>query len=386
MKNLVSILIAVMGVFCWAQESRAADKITVKVSNPLNESRSCETILIELKSLPGFKKVEPAVYSDSLKKFIPYQIIDNNGDGKGDELIFQADFDANQIQQFEITEANATNQVKQKDVVSAYYIRQRKDDFAWENDKIAFRMYGQELQRTELTSSGIDVWVKKVQEPAMLYLYGKGHDYFHADNPLAIDFYNIGPTLGCGGLGVWYDGKLYRSENYYEWKIIANGPIRTIFELSYKPWQFGDKKVGEIKRISLDAGSNFNHIESRFDADVKNTTLAVGIVKCERGGKATYGKDKNWLVYWENPHPKFGIIGCGVILPKAAARGESAEDEKNNLLLGKANGKGSISYYAGAGWSKSAQFDSEEKWIAFVEKTARLIEKPLKVKVQKAGK
>jgi hypothetical protein len=241
-------------------------------------------------------------------------------------------------------------------------------------------MYGQELQRTELTSSGIDVWVKKVEKPAMLYLYGKGHNYFHSDNPLAIDFYNIGPTLGCGGLGVWFDGKLLRSENYYEWKIIANGPIRAIFELSYKPWQFGDKKVGEVKRISLDAGSNFNHIESRFATDVKNVTLAVGITKTERGGKATYAKNKDRLVYWENPHPKFGIIGCGVILPKGAARGESAEDGDNYLLLAKPNGLRSISYYAGAGWSKKAEFDSEEKWIAFVEKTARLIGNPLVVK------
>ena len=143
---------------------------------------------------------------------------------------------------------------------------------------------------------------------------------------------------------------LQRSENYYEWKIIAIGPIRTIFELRYKPWQMGDEKIGEVKRISLDAGANFNHIESRFDGNVKNTMLAVGIVKCKRGGKATYAKNKNWLVYWENPHPKFGIIGCGVILPKGAVRGKSAEDGENNFLLGKLNGKNSISYYAGAGW------------------------------------
>jgi len=383
MKKLAMIFAAVLGVFCWAQESRAVDKIIVKVSNPLNETRSCGTISLELKKLARFEKVKPAVYSDSLKKFIPCQLIDNDGDGKNDELIFQADFAAKQSQLFEIVEANATNQVKQKNGATAYYIQQRKDDFAWENDKVAFRMYGQELQRTELTSSGIDVWVKKVQEPAMLYLYGKGHDYFHADNPLAIDFYNIGPTLGCGGLGVWFNGKLYRSENYYEWKIIANGPIRAIFELSYKPWQFGDKKVGEVKRISLDAGANFNHIESRFATDVKNVILAVGITKCKRGGKATYAKNKDRLVYWENPHPKFGIVGCGVILPKEAARGEAAEDVENNLLLAKTSDKRSISYYAGAGWSKSAQFDSEEKWIAFVEKTARLIENPLKIKIEK---
>jgi unsaturated rhamnogalacturonyl hydrolase len=261
------------------------------------------------------------------------------------------------------------------------FVPQRKDDFAWENDRIAFRMYGQELQRTELTSSGIDVWVKKVKEPVMLDLYAKGHDYFHSDNPQAIDFFNIGPTLGCGGLGVWFDSKLYQSENYEQWKIIANGPIRSIFELTYKPWQFGDKKAGEIKKISLDLGSNFNRIESRFDADVNDVILAVGIVKCERSGKPTYAKDKSWMGYWENPDPNFGIVGCAVILPKNAARNESVDEKNNCLLLAKPNGLRSIVYYAGACWNKTPDFDSEEKWLSFVQKKARLIEKPLNIEV-----
>jgi hypothetical protein len=378
------MIFAMLGFFCLAQESGAADKITVKVSNTLDESRISETISLEMKKLARFEKDRLAVYSDNLKKFIPYQLIDENGDGVNDELIFQSDFDAKQTQVFEIVEANATNQIKQEYGARAYYIKQRKDDFAWENDKIAFRMYGQELQRTELTSSGIDVWVKKVQDPVMLYLYGKGHDYFHADNPLGIDFYNIGPTLGCGGLGVWFDGKLYRSENYYEWKIIANGPIRAIFELKYKPWDMGGgKKIGEVKRISLDAGANFNRIESRFDGDVKKMTLAVGVTKIERNRKATYNKDKSVLCTWEDADKRFGIIGCGVILPKEAAVNKSAEDEGNYMLLAKANNKNSISYYAGAGWDRKPEFRNKERWKAFVEKKARLIVNPLKVEIKK---
>ncbi|MDD5011051.1 MAG: DUF4861 domain-containing protein [Phycisphaerae bacterium] len=379
MKKLVMIF-AVMGVFCWAAESQA--KITVKVSNPLNESRISETISLEMKKLARFGKDKPAVYSDSLKKFIPYQLIDNDGDGKNDELIFQADFGAKQTQVFEIVEANATNQIRQEYGARAYDIKQRKDDFAWENDKLAFRMYGQELQMTELTSSGIDVWVKKVQEPVMLYLYGKGHDFYHADNPLGIDFYNIGPTLGCGGLGVWFDGKLQRSGNYYDWKIIANGPIRTIFELKYKPWQMGDKKIGEVKRISLDVGSNFNHIESRFDGNVKKMVLAIGVTKVERNRKATYNKDKNILCTWEDGDKRFGIIGCGVILPKETAVNKSAEDGGNYMLLAKANNKNTVSYYAGAGWNRRPEFRNKERWRAFVEKKARLIENPLIIKIK----
>ena len=323
------------------------------------------------------------MYSNSLRKFIPCQVIDNDGDGTNDELIFQSDFNAAQTRLFEVTEANQTNQPRPEYPVTASFVPQRKDDFAWENDKIAFRMYGQQLQKTELISSGIDVWVKKVKYPVMIDLYAKGHDYFHSDNPWAIDFFDVGETLGCGGLGVWFDGKLYRSQNYYNYKIIAAGPIRTIFELTYKPWQFGDKSkmVGETKRISLDLGSNLNCVQSRFDSDVNDVALAIGIVKCKKGGRQVFAKDKTSLTYWQNPNPRFGVIGCAVILPKNAARNKSVDETNNYLLLAKPNGRRSITYYAGACWNKSADFNSEKKWLKFVKQKAQQLQSPLKVEV-----
>lgn len=144
-------------------------------------------------------------------------------------------------------------------------------------------MYGPELQRTELTSSGIDVWVKKVKYPVMEKLYSQGYNYYHRDNGEGFDFYTVGSSLGCGGLGAWQDNKIYRSENFVSWKIIANGPIRSVFELTYKPWQFGAKTSGEKKRISLDLGSNFNRIESYLDSDVNDVVPVVGIVKSADG-------------------------------------------------------------------------------------------------------
>ena len=375
----IVLSVAVLALFTCAFAQ--AKQVAVKVTNPLNQSRANETVSVELKLLPPFKKAPPAVYSYDLRKFIPSQVIDSDGDGVNDELIFQSDFNAAQIRLFEVTEANQTNQHRPEYPVAASFIPQRKDDFAWENDKIAFRMYGQELQKTELISSGIDVWVKKVKYPVMIDLYAKGHDYFHSDNPWAIDFFTVGETLGCGGLGVWFDGKLYRSQNYYQYKIIAAGPIRTIFELTYKPWQFAGKMVGETKRFTLDLGSNLNRIQSRFDSDVNDVSLAVGIVKDKRGGHPVFAKDKTSLTYWQNPDSKFGTIGCAVILPKNAARNKSVDEKKNYLLLAKPNGCRSLTYYAGACWNKSADFTSEKNWLKFIKQKAQQLESLLKVEV-----
>jgi len=43
--------------------------------------------------------------------------------------------------------------------------------------------------------------------------------------------------------------------------VIANGPLRTVFELGYEPWDAGDGvKVSEVKRFTLDAGHNLHRV------------------------------------------------------------------------------------------------------------------------------
>jgi len=45
--------------------------------------------------------------------------------------------------------------------VSGRQVPERYDDFAWENDRIAFHMYGKALEKEGDVSSGIDVWSKR---------------------------------------------------------------------------------------------------------------------------------------------------------------------------------------------------------------------------------
>jgi hypothetical protein len=379
MNKLVTLWIAVILLF--VQAAKADTKIFV--TNLIDTGRDSAVVEVNLGDLPIFENVTPAIYNDALKIFVPSQLLDKDEDGKMDEILFLTDIKARQTQTFTVHEANASNKVEVYDRAAAYYVPQRKDDFAWENDKIAFRIYGQELQRTELTSSGIDVWVKKSTKPVMPLLYRKGHDYYHSDNPYAIDFFNVAHTLGCGGIGVWSDGKLLMSENYDQHKVIANGPIRAIFEVSYKPWDMGDgRKLQEIKRITLDKGCNFSKIESRFDGDVSNVVFAPGIVKCDRGGKPTYGVVNEYLGYWQEPDKNFGVIGCGVILDKESITYKAAENPDHYLLLAKARNNNVVTYYAGACWNQTKGYKYEKDWNELIRKTSKIVNSPLKVEVK----
>ena len=89
-------------------------------------------------------------------------------------------------------------------------MRERRDDFAWENDRIAHRMYGKALEtwaQEPLTSSAVDVWFKRTRRLVINDWYMV--DDYHRDHGEGADMYSAGKSRGCGGNGIWDAGKLY---------------------------------------------------------------------------------------------------------------------------------------------------------------------------------
>ena len=113
-----------------------------------------------------------------------------------------------------------------------------RDDVAWESDRIAFRIYGQGLWKVDsLNSSGLDIWVKRMREPIVEKWYAKGHDDYHRDTGEGADFFDVGETLGAGGTAIWRERQaVSRAATSRRGRVIANGPVRAIFELQYQPW------------------------------------------------------------------------------------------------------------------------------------------------------
>ena len=100
-------------------------------------------------------------------------------------------------------------------MVYGRFVRERFDDFVWENDLVAHRMYGPALEtaaKEPLVSSGIDTWVKRAHRLVVNDWFMTG-DY-HRDQGEGADFYGVGKSRGCGGLGLWAGGKLNVSKNF----------------------------------------------------------------------------------------------------------------------------------------------------------------------------
>jgi rhamnogalacturonyl hydrolase YesR len=249
---------------------------------------------------------------------------------------------------------------------SAYgaFLPQRFDDFAWENDRIAFRIYGPALERKGEGGSGIDVWVKRIRQPVIERWYYQA-DY-HADHGEGLDFYKVGPSRGCGGTGIWRGGTLHVANNFVTCHLLECGPTRVVFELRYAPYDAGGIQIREIKRVTLEAGSNLNRIETLCDWDfglAEELTFAVGIVKRDGGGPVEVGKDGSWMAYWEPEQAPNGTIGCGVVMVTGAKPMDTREQA---LLLTPVHRGIPVVHYAGAGWSRSGDFPDQDAWVKYI--------------------
>ncbi len=258
------------------------------------------------------------------------------------------------------------------------FVPERKDDFAWENDRIAFRVYGPALQKKDGPQSGIDVWVKSVRRPVIDRWYA-GKNY-HRDHGEGLDYYKVGRSRGCGGLGIWDGTTLHTSGNFDSWKILDSGPKQFRFRLTFPSWKAGDRTVQETRTISLGVGSNLNRIESVFESDSPNP-LVVGIgIARRKGGKLIVDRKSGLLSYWEPPHPKHGSIGCAVLVDPASIAG-FADTKTDHLILVRATPGRPLVYHAGATWSKGLDFTSAKAWTAHVRGEAAKLWTPAKIDV-----
>ncbi len=356
-----------------------AASIQVSASNKLSLARHSETIEIQVRDLAAMaaKSLNLVHVKDSAGKELICQAIDNDGDElrEFDAVLFQADFAANETKTFTLTVG--AKQVFAKDTYKAFgrFVRERFDDFAWENDLIAHRTYGKALETWKgepLTSSTIDIWSKRT--PKMVINDWYLADDYHVDHGEGADYYSAGKSRGCGGNGIWENGKLVTSSNFIDSKVLANGPVRILFELKYAPY---GNVAGETKRISLDAGQQFDRFESHYKFSGGKPAVAIGLKKAA-GEKLEMDAAQGWLAKWEKMEKNAGNQGLAILTRPTDFSGH-AEDELNQLLLSKVDDAGVLTYWAGFCWDKTGRFTDAEAWKKHVSQFAQGLASPIQV-------
>ncbi|MCX6543669.1 MAG: DUF4861 family protein [Acidobacteria bacterium] len=384
MTRLTTALIIAVGVLLAAAAlPAAAPDGLVTVRNPIDLARANETVVLpatELMTLLAVDDVRKVHVLDGEMEVLA-QAVDLNDDGKFEQLIFQTDIGPNATRTFKLA-AGAQLTPKVSDF-KAYgrFVRERRDDFAWENDRIAHRMYGAALEtwaQEPLTSSAVDVWTKRVRRLIINDWYMV--DDYHHDNGTGGDFYSAGKSRGGGGSGLWIDGTLYPSANFRASRVLANGPIRVLFELTYQNWDAAGAKVSEVKRITLDAGQNLDRFESAYLVEGASRDLAVAAgIKKQPGSEIATSKETGIMRVWEPVQVKGnGNLGLGVIFDPSQTL-TFTEGDGNYLVIAPLRPGRTVSYYAGFAWDRSGDVANAAEWDAYLSQFARRLKSPLEV-------
>ncbi|WP_440431122.1 DUF4861 family protein [Pedobacter sp. SAFR-022] len=324
-------------------------------------------------------------------KLLPLQWVDNDQNGTVDELLFPSELNARSISKYIIFLGAELPVPVSKSSTYSRFVPERTDDYTWENDRVAFRVYGPDAQqRTEQNrengtlSSGVDLWLKRTDQPIINKWY-KGYlsdpSFYHTDRGEGYDPYHVGASRGVGGSGIWLDDSLHVSKNYISYKTIAVGPLRTVFELVYAPWsKYG---LRETKRISLDLGSNFSKFEVMLQADQQIPNYTLGITLHKNEGEAQLNEQAGYFRHQELIDGVF--LGEGIVLDPAtierAFAHQSKTPDQSNLLIVTRPAK-QITYYAGFAWEKSGQVRSGADWDGMLSKQAQIVAHPLVVTIK----
>ena len=143
------------------------------------------------------------------------------------------------------------------------YVPERKDDFAWENEYAAFRMYGPAL-RPENPSNGVDLWLKASPELVVDSFYYREHVLgmpYHINYGKGLGCYKVGHTCGAGGLVVIANDTTWIGGAYDRWEILEQTPQRLVFRLEYDSLQVDGSVLQEQITITAEAGEPMNKAE-----------------------------------------------------------------------------------------------------------------------------
>lgn len=238
-------------------------------------------------------------------------------------------------------------------------------------------MYGPALQATGEISNGIDVWIKCTPEMIIDKWYKR--DDYHVDHGEGLDNYKVGPTLGAGGIAPYANGELFYSMNWATNKILTTGNLRTVFELTYSPWLFNGKEISETKRITLNAGSQLNQVETTYSAREMDTIpVATGIIKRAEKGVIAMNEASGYISYWEPASKKDGTTGIGLVLP--GNTGMSVV-ENHLVAFSDAFNKKPFRYYQGACWDKAGEFVNAHDWENYLNEFTIKLKNPLQITI-----
>jgi Domain of unknown function (DUF4861) len=387
---IVILFVLCSNLFGQAKMSRL---VVIKNTLPFDRIEMVSIPLSQLGSLLKKNNPDQLMVKEG-EKPLQTQLLETTGDASPDELLFQIGLKANEKKTVRVELAQVKQTVSSEIKTFSRIVPERIDDYAWENDLVAFRTYGPKAQqlteakeKSGTLSSGMDCWLKRVNYPIIDKWYKKHVDggTYHKDDGEGYDPYHVGISRGCGGIGVWKNDSLYVSKNFISYKLIANGPLRTIFELTYAPWmvQAEADAVQETKRITIDLGNQLYKVEDRTIVSGTIPNITVGITLHDKKGQTHSEPSKGYFSHWE-PIDDSELGTAIVANPSSIIGHKDFRTEKKDLshLYVILKPTSTVTYFTGYGWKKAGVFNTHNDWNNYLDQFSKRLASPVVVTIK----
>ena len=383
-----------------------AQKLTLEVANPSAEYREqiveipLDSVLQRLGTVADSLRVRDAAGLD-----VPFQ---TTFDGK---LIIEAAVRKGGVARFTLSKGTHP---QFPTVCHGAIHPERKDDFAWENDRGAYRVYGPALERTHERSYGIDVWTKNTPElvvddryyiedvvtiPRIDSIYRNNWHVrdslyrlisYHYDHGRGLDPYRVGASLGCGAPALMVGDSLVMPYCFASYEVLDEGPLRFAVRLRQSPRTVCGVRIVENRLITLDKGANFCKMEVWYEGvanlssqmaqavPAKSVKFCSGVV-LQPDDRESYVLGENYVSYTDptdQPNVHQAPLYVAVLFPNGSV---TAKKQDNHVLCVADDWDlKPYTYYFGSAW---ARYDvrTEQEWKSRIEWYLRGIAQPLRL-------
>ncbi len=388
MKTAQLIAFIILAGFC---NPIAASKpvLSVKITNSSATDRIGEVVEVsgpEIDSLHGKNILVKKPTGETVPSQITY-------DGK---LLLFGDFPAESSREFRVREASGSERIKVDTICFGQIRPEMQDDYAWENDRGGYRLYGPSYRAGGGKVSGYDIWTKSVGYPTLAQRYDDHAQYgmsYHQDFGSGMDVYTVGPTLGAGMNALMVGDSICYPVAYEKCEILDNGPLRVTAKLTCYPETIGeDHGVVETRIISLDRGDWLNRTTVHYEGLTQPRPITTGIVVHKQNKRAyVIDPDKRYLAYvdlTDNPKNGNGAIFIGIVNPQlpdsisyVPFEKEIADGVGQVQTLSTLNPNSDYTYYWGAGWSKGGVKGTND-WLQHLTDFHTRLNAPLQIEIE----
>lgn len=394
----------------------------ITLSNPLAMERQDELIVLEkpfietkIGNIPAGKFVL-LIATDKNPLVVQYDDLDN--DGNWDQIVFLYSFKANEKTNFSLSLSDAPATIK---TVVRAHVRHRekkpdgsfgdvvtKDtmppanpptDFskdplpmyltegpAWENDKVAFRLYFD-------MRNGKDVFGKRVSGMVLDTIGANYNNSYHELADWGMDVLHVGKSLGAGSVAIKtkdangkdtlirLGGPNVKKEMY---EVVADGPVRSIFRIKYS-WEINGTPVEITDETSIWGGQLFYESKLAINGLSPDDKLVSGFADFydNKPGIIDTADSKFFYSYGPQSEQKDNL-GLAISVDEDTYHAyeklmDTLTDVRNSYIVSQKIKKGHpVTYRFYSGWERSDdRFKTEEGFKEFLLKEAILKKFPV---------